>query len=53
VQAKDPLLDELVEFNGGILFLESKVPGLVIGAIRNGEISIAGFGKRGDYRHGR
>jgi len=47
-QAKDPLLDELVEFNGAATFLRFRVPGLVIGAVRNGEMSIAGFGKRTD-----
>ncbi len=44
-QAKDKLLDEAVDFVGTILFLETKVPGLVIGAVRNGEVSIAGYGK--------
>jgi D-alanyl-D-alanine-carboxypeptidase/D-alanyl-D-alanine-endopeptidase len=33
-----------VEFTGEITFLEHKVPGLVIGAVRNGERAIAGFG---------
>ncbi|MGA9444272.1 MAG: D-alanyl-D-alanine-carboxypeptidase/endopeptidase AmpH [Methyloceanibacter sp.] len=42
----DPLLDETVEFTGTILFLQSKVPGLVIGAVRNGETAIYGFGER-------
>jgi D-alanyl-D-alanine-carboxypeptidase/D-alanyl-D-alanine-endopeptidase len=46
-QAKDKLLDEAVEFNGTMFFLESKVPGLVIGAIRNGETAVSGFGKMG------
>src|SRR5262245_44754141 len=44
-QAKDKLLDEAVDFTGAMLFLESKVPGLVIGAVRNGETAVAGFGK--------
>jgi D-alanyl-D-alanine-carboxypeptidase/D-alanyl-D-alanine-endopeptidase len=44
-QAKDKLLDEAVDFTGTVLFLETKVPGLVIGAVRNGEVSIAGYGK--------
>ena len=47
-RAKDRLLEELVEFTGAVLFLESKVPGLVIGATRNGEVAIEGFGKRAD-----
>jgi serine-type D-Ala-D-Ala carboxypeptidase/endopeptidase len=46
-QAKDKLLDEAVEFTGTMFFLESKVPALVIGAIRNGETAVAGFGKIG------
>src|SRR5262245_25828652 len=44
-QAKDKLLDEAVDFTGTLLFLDSKVPGLVIGAVRNGETAVAGFGK--------
>jgi D-alanyl-D-alanine-carboxypeptidase/D-alanyl-D-alanine-endopeptidase len=44
-QAKDKLLEEAVDFTGTMLFLESKVPGLVVGAIRNGETAVAGFGK--------
>ena len=47
-QANDPLLDETVSFNGEILYLESKVPALVIGVIRKGQISIHGFGRRSD-----
>lgn len=47
-QAKDKLLDEVVEFTGALLFLQSKVPGLVIGAVRNGEVSVAGFGQVSD-----
>lgn len=46
-RAKDRLLDEVVEFTGSVLFLESKVPGLVIGAVQNGEMSVSGFGKIG------
>jgi CubicO group peptidase (beta-lactamase class C family) len=42
----DPFLDERVEFNGGVFFLEQKVPAAVIGVVRNGEISICGFGER-------
>src|SRR5262245_26845984 len=44
-QAKDKLLDEAVDFTGTMLFLDSKVPGLVIGAVRNGETTVAGVGK--------
>src|SRR5262245_33207631 len=42
----DPLLDEIVDFAGQILFIQAKVPGLVIGAVRNGEVSVRGFGER-------
>ncbi|MDJ0514353.1 MAG: D-alanyl-D-alanine-carboxypeptidase/endopeptidase AmpH [Methyloceanibacter sp.] len=44
----DPLLDETVEFTGSVLFLQSKVPGLVIGAVKDGETAIHGFGERLD-----
>jgi D-alanyl-D-alanine-carboxypeptidase/D-alanyl-D-alanine-endopeptidase len=42
----DPLLDETVDFAGQIFFIQTKVPGLVIGAVRNGEVSVRGFGER-------
>ena len=45
MQAKDKLLDEAVDFTGTLFFLESKVPGLVLGVVRNGEVSVSGFGK--------
>ena len=44
----DKLLDETVDLTGTILYLETKVPGMVIGAIRNGETSVRGFGKIAD-----
>ena len=44
----DELLDEAVSFTGQILFVEYKVPALVIGAVRNGETSVHGFGERSD-----
>lgn len=43
-EAQDRLLQETVEFTGAITFFEHKVPGLVIGAVRNGERVISGFG---------
>jgi D-alanyl-D-alanine-carboxypeptidase/D-alanyl-D-alanine-endopeptidase len=43
--ADDRLLKETVEFTGAVTFLGHKVPGLVIGAVRNGERAISGFGK--------
>ena len=42
----DPFLDEMVEFTGGVFYLEQKVPAVVIGVVRNGEMSIRGFGER-------
>lgn len=44
----DPLLHETVEFTGSVLFLQSGVHGMVIGAVRNGETAIYGFGERID-----
>jgi len=42
--ADDPLLQEAVHFTGTILFVDSGVPAVIIGAIRNGETAVAGFG---------
>ena len=44
-RAEDKLLTEVVEFTGTFIFLEAKVPGLVIGAIRDGETVVRGFGE--------
>jgi D-alanyl-D-alanine-carboxypeptidase/D-alanyl-D-alanine-endopeptidase len=41
----DKLLDETVEFTGAVIFLGAKVPGLVIGAVRDGETALFGFGE--------
>jgi serine-type D-Ala-D-Ala carboxypeptidase/endopeptidase len=41
----DKFLEETVGFTGNIFFLEYGVPGLVLGAIRNGETALAGFGE--------
>jgi D-alanyl-D-alanine-carboxypeptidase/D-alanyl-D-alanine-endopeptidase len=43
--ARDPLLAETVNFTGAILYYSSGVPGLVIGAVRDGETAVAGFGR--------
>ena len=48
VSAADKLLDEAVDFTGAILFLETGVPGLVIGMVRDGETAVAGFGETSD-----
>jgi serine-type D-Ala-D-Ala carboxypeptidase/endopeptidase len=45
VAAEDRLLEEATGFAGGIAFLGSGAPGLVIGAVRNGETAFAGFGE--------
>ena len=47
-RAEDKLLNETVEFTGAVIFLGSKVPGLVIGAVRNGETAVFGFGETAD-----
>ncbi len=45
-QARDKLLAEAVEFTGAVLFLETGVPGLVIGATHGGETAVYGFGEK-------
>ena len=42
----DALLDEMVEFTGQVFILGTKVPAVVIGALRDGEIAVSGFGER-------
>jgi D-alanyl-D-alanine-carboxypeptidase/D-alanyl-D-alanine-endopeptidase len=42
----DPFLDEMVGFAGQMFFIETKVPAVVIAVIRDGEISVKGFGER-------
>ena len=46
--AEDKLLKESVDFNGTVIFLTAKVPGLIFGAVRNGETAFAGFGETAD-----
>jgi len=43
--AEDKLLAEAVEMTGTMLFLQTRVPAFVIGAIRNDETVVYGFGK--------
>jgi D-alanyl-D-alanine-carboxypeptidase/D-alanyl-D-alanine-endopeptidase len=43
--AEDKLLAESVDFTGTFIFLGAKVPSLVIGATRNGETVVRGFGE--------
>jgi D-alanyl-D-alanine-carboxypeptidase/D-alanyl-D-alanine-endopeptidase len=42
----DALLDEMVGFTGQIFFIDTKVPAVVIGAVRDGDTAVAGFGER-------
>jgi D-alanyl-D-alanine-carboxypeptidase/D-alanyl-D-alanine-endopeptidase len=35
-RASDKLLDAAIQFTGNALFLDTKVPALVIGGVRNG-----------------
>src|SRR5215475_12140958 len=44
----DALLDEIVNFTGQVFILDTKVPAVVIGAIRDGQTSVRGFGERAD-----
>ena len=47
-QANDKLLEETVEFTGTVLFLQSHVPALVIGVVRDGKTAVFGFGETSD-----
>lgn len=46
--AEDKLLTEAVQFHGTLIYLGTKVPGLIFGAVRNGETAFAGFGEIAD-----
>jgi len=48
----DALLDEVVDFTGQIFFIDTKVPAVVIGAVRDGDTALAGFGERGSRQSG-
>ena len=43
--AEDKLLTEVVNFTGTITYLNTKVPGFLLVAVRNSEMAFAGFGK--------
>jgi D-alanyl-D-alanine-carboxypeptidase/D-alanyl-D-alanine-endopeptidase len=47
-RAADKLLDEVVEFAGTMCFLQSHVPAMIIGVVRNGETAVFGFGETSD-----
>ncbi len=46
--AADKLLEETVDFTGTFIFLQAKVPGAIIGVIRNGETVVKGYGEIAD-----
>jgi serine-type D-Ala-D-Ala carboxypeptidase/endopeptidase len=46
--AEDKLLTEMVDFTGTLTYLNTKVPGFMLVAVRNGETAFAGFGKISD-----
>jgi len=48
VRAQDKLLDEIVGFTGTILFLDARVPALILGAVRDGRTAVFGFGETSD-----
>lgn len=43
--ANERLLHEAIELPAAVLFLDSGVPGLVLGVIKDGETAVVGFGK--------
>jgi serine-type D-Ala-D-Ala carboxypeptidase/endopeptidase len=45
VARADALLDEIVDFTGQVFFLDAKVPAVIVGAVRDGDIAVAGFGE--------
>jgi serine-type D-Ala-D-Ala carboxypeptidase/endopeptidase len=47
-RADDKLLEETVGFTGTVLFLQTHVPALVIGVVRDGRTAVFGFGKIAD-----
>lgn len=46
--AEERLLQETLEFSGAIYFAGQQVPGMVIGAVRNGDTAVIGFGRVSD-----
>ena len=46
VARADALLDEMVDFTGQFFFIDTKVPAVIIGAVRDGDRAVAGFGER-------
>lgn len=48
VRAEDKLLNEVVGFAGTLLYLDARVPGLLLGAVRDGQTALFGFGETSD-----
>jgi len=48
LRAQDRLLDEIVSFTGAMLFLDARVPALILGAVRDGRTAMFGFGETSD-----
>jgi D-alanyl-D-alanine-carboxypeptidase/D-alanyl-D-alanine-endopeptidase len=42
----DALLEKMVGFTGQVFFIDAKVPAVIIGAVRDGDVAVAGFGER-------
>jgi hypothetical protein len=47
-RAEDKLLAETVDFTGTVIYLEAKVPAVIIGVVRNGETVVRGYGEISD-----
>jgi len=47
-RANDRVLEEAVGFTGEVLFLQSRVPALLMGVVRGNETAVFGFGKSSD-----
>src|SRR5215217_3459677 len=47
-RADNKFLEETVKFTAEVLFLQSHVPALVIGVVRNGQTAVFGFGETSD-----
>src|SRR5690554_2320273 len=46
--AQNHLLSDAVDFTAMVLYYEYKVPAVVVGAVREGEIAVAGWGEHQD-----
>ena len=48
--AEDRELQEATGFTGTVMYLTAQVPGLIFGAVRNGETALVGFGETATAR---